>query len=313
MSNIVDGKDKLFKDLLKMLSGGSSNDVKIVLEDGEILANKDVLSARCDYFATCFSKFKFTEGETDTVDLSYCSKVLMEKIIHYLFSGRMELQDLSLSDLIKMMNMASMLLLDELLHGTELFVLASVIPESGVNCGSIPELVEGLMMADQYMLEGIKNSLVLEIFLSLKDVPHIPEVVQDSEAFKRLPVNLLKDVLQWDDKFTTEYVFRFYPTTKERFDAFVYWLSENECDDEDKREITDSFTFDNFTGQELMTDVRQSGLFSIKKIDDRMMKILKDKDDSLKAKDEKISNKRKEIMTLKKEVKKLKGNSAKKM
>ena len=55
-----------------------------------------------------------------------------------------------------------------------------------------------------------------------------------------------------------------------------------------------------------MTDVRQSGLFSIKMIDDRMMKILKDKDDSLKAKDEKISNKRKEIMTLKKEVKKLK-------
>ena len=55
MSNIVNGNDKLVQDLLGMLSRGSSNDVKIILEDEEILANKDVLSARCDYFATCFS------------------------------------------------------------------------------------------------------------------------------------------------------------------------------------------------------------------------------------------------------------------
>ena len=68
MSNIVNGNDKLVQDLLSMLSSGSSNDVKIILEDGEILANKDVLSARCDYFATCFSNRepKFTEGETNT-------------------------------------------------------------------------------------------------------------------------------------------------------------------------------------------------------------------------------------------------------
>ena len=141
MSNIVNGNDKLVQDLLSMLSSGSSNDVKIILEDGEILANKDVLSARCDYFATCFSNRepRFTEGETNTVDFSHCSKVVMEKIVHFLFSGKIELQDLSLTELIKMMSMASMMLLNELLTGIQDFVLA-FLPDTGVNCGSIPDL-----------------------------------------------------------------------------------------------------------------------------------------------------------------------------
>ena len=267
MSNIVDGKDKLSKDLFKMLLGGSSNDVKIVLEDGDILANKDVLSARCDYFAICFSKFKFTEGKTDTVDLSYCSKVIMEKIIHYLFSGRMELQDLSLSELIKMMNMASMLLLDELLTGTEKFVLG-FLPDTGVNCGSLPDLVEGLILVDQFKLQSIKDALVLELHLSLMDVVHIPDVVQESEAFKHLPVNLLKDVLQGD---LYEYVaIDSLPTEKEKVNASVYWLSENECDDQDKRKIKNLFDLDDFTEQELLADVKRSGLFSIQEIDNKV-------------------------------------------
>ena len=81
MSNIVNRRDGLIADLMKMIATGSSSDVKIVLEDGEIFANKDVLSARCAYFATCFSnnKRKFIEGETNEVNFSHCSKVIMEE------------------------------------------------------------------------------------------------------------------------------------------------------------------------------------------------------------------------------------------
>ena len=63
-------------------------------------------------------------------------------------------------------------------------------------------------------------------------------------------------------------------TTKEEFDAFVFWLSENECSDEDKQEIVDSFYFDDFTVKELLTDVRRSGLYSIEKIDTQVLEIL---------------------------------------
>ena len=52
MSSIINFGDKFKSDILAMTTSGTSNDVKIVLEDGEILANKDVLCARSEYFST---------------------------------------------------------------------------------------------------------------------------------------------------------------------------------------------------------------------------------------------------------------------
>ena len=72
MTSIVNRRDGFISDIMKMITSGTSNDDKIVLEDGEILDNKDVLSARSDYFATMFSnnsnkEIKFVEGETKGV------------------------------------------------------------------------------------------------------------------------------------------------------------------------------------------------------------------------------------------------------
>ena len=89
-THIVDGKDKFMEDILQLLKRGSPNDVRIILKDGEILAHKDILSTRCPFFSTMFSnnevdnEAKFTEGETNSVDMSHCSKVIMERIVHYL-------------------------------------------------------------------------------------------------------------------------------------------------------------------------------------------------------------------------------------
>ena len=306
-----------------MITSGTSNDVKIVVEDGEILANKDVLTARNDYFATMLSnrsnkEIKFVEGETSTVTFDYCSKAIMEKIIQYLFSGSMTLHDLSLPDLLKMMNMTNMMMVGDLRDDIQEYVL-ELIPDSGVNCGSIPELVESLILAEKFEMETIKEALKFELFRSLKDISHIPEVVQNSEAFKSLPVNLVKEIFleafdqevsviiendenydedndeDNDEDYNEDYNEESdedtdeesdeedevkdsrMPTTKEGFDAFVFWLTENECSDEDKREIADSFDFSDFTGKELLTDVRRSGLYSIEKIDTRVLEILEKK------------------------------------
>ena len=67
-------KDMLAKDLLRMLEQGSPNDIKLKLSDGEMSANKDILMARSDYFATIISNNSFIEGETSSVDMSHCSK-----------------------------------------------------------------------------------------------------------------------------------------------------------------------------------------------------------------------------------------------
>ena len=309
----------MISDLMNMIVTGTSNDVKIVLEDGEIYANKDVLSARCAYFATCFSnnKIKFIEGETSSVTFSHCSQIIMEKIIKYLFSGEMKLDDLLLADLLKMMNMTKMIMLDNLLEDVQIF-LAKYIEDSGVNLGTLPELVNGLILAEQFKLEIAKDAIVLELVRSLKDIPHIPDVVLNWEAFKNLPVNLVKDIFLTDDCGGV------FPSSKQRLDAFVFWLTENECSDDDKRIITDSFNFCAFKVVELLTDVRSSaGLYSMEKIDRRVLelhrrdqrtlvlkakqlidktKALNEKDDQIARKDEEIRKKRKEIRKLSKTI-----------
>ena len=240
----------------------------------------------------------------------------MQKIINYLFSGKIELQDLSLTDLIKLMKMASMMVLDELLAGTQSFVLG-FLPNIRVNYGSIPELLDALIMAEQFHLTKIKHAIDHELYRVLKDIPHIPEVVQDSEAFKRLPVDLLKNLLVggYDDDdndgqdYPFDYPFNYDegPSAKDTFDAFVFWLSGNEIKEKEKKLILDNFKLDDFTGEELL-DVRKSGLFSIEEIDEQLTEILKADDVGLFV----LNAKDKEIDSLKKEVKKLKEGLAKK-
>ena len=58
----------------------------------------------------------------------------------------------------------------------------------------------------------------------------------------------------------------------------MVWLSENEVTNEERNEITDSLHFDDFTAEELMTSVRDSGLYSGSKIDKRVLEIVKEKD-----------------------------------
>ena len=80
------------------------------------------------------------------------------------------------------------------------------------------------------------------------------------------------------------------PTTKDTFDAFVIWYSKNKlkCSDQDRRDIADSFDLDDFTGVELLTDVRKSGLFSVEIIDTRVLNILNVQQKEIKLSDMRI-------------------------
>ena len=309
MTGLINSGKKFKSDILKMMINGTSNDVKIVLEDGEILANKDVLCARSEYFATMLSnsssnkEVKFIEGETKTVDMVYCSKIIMEKIIKYMFSGDMVLNDLSFGNLLKMMNMTSMMMLVDIHVNVKDYVL-DLIPEY-----NIPDLVDGLVLAEGFNLQIVKKSIVKDLYSNLSFIP-----VQN---FKMLPINLVKDILlpldeddnedkdldkdkdeddededdddedddeenlgddeenEEDDEVSADDT-----DDADRFSAFVFWLSGNDCSDEDKKEIKDSIDLKKscFTADKLLTDVRQSGLFSIKEVDDRLLDIIRKKE-----------------------------------
>ena len=67
--------------------------------------------------------------------------------------------------------------------------------------------------------------------------------------------------------------------------AFTVWLSENEVTKDERKEIADIF---DFTFEELMTSVRDSGLYPASKIDQRVLEIVKEKDLKIKDQDLKI-------------------------
>ena len=102
-----DDKDQFAEDILRMLYQGSFNDVRIRLSDGEIVANNYILVVRSEYFATMFSHSKFIEGETGSVDMSHCSKAVMERIIKFFFSGEISFNDLPLGELLELSRMSA--------------------------------------------------------------------------------------------------------------------------------------------------------------------------------------------------------------
>ena len=264
-----------------MLEQGSFNDVKIKLRDGEIDANKDILIARNDYFATMFSNNKFIEGKTNLVDMSHCSKAVMEKIVKFLFSGTVTFDGLSLAQLLELTHVSEMMLLDEFKGEVENYLLQTF----AFHRVNLSELILGLKIADTYNLASLASYITRRVFFNLKDIPND---VESSDSFKSLSFHLMREIV-------LSCVYNSYmrrrrdqPTTKQVFDAYMVWLSENEVTKEDRNEIADGLNFEDFTLEELMNSVRDSGLYSGSKIDERVLELVKKKDNLLIEKDLKI-------------------------
>ena len=293
-----DDRDQFAEDILKMLESGSPNDVKIILSDGNIFANKDILMARSEYFRTMLSNNKFIEGETSTVDMSHCRKAVMEKIIKFLFIGAVTFTDLSLIQHLELFHMAKMMLLEKFQEQLEEYVINDVIIESGDDVEFLRELISALKIANQYNLEDIKFYIIERILFSFDDILSDAE---SSNSFKSLPFSLIREINQFVLPLTC---LGGQPNLKLRFDSFIIWLSENEITEEQKDEIVESFEFEGFTVEELMTSIRDSGLYPANKIDQRVLvlfkeqsnlleekeKSLKEKDKLLKAKNSLLSN-----------------------
>ena len=80
------------------------------------------------------------------------------------------------------------------------------------------------------------------------------------------------------------------PSTKQKFDAFLFWLSENDCSEDEKKEIVDSFDLDNFTAEKLLKDVRLSGLYSISTICSKAIDIVAEKNHQIRQLEENIDH-----------------------
>ena len=98
--NDIDG---VIKDLISNLQIPELCDVKIICSDGEVPANKSLLSMRSQYFLSMFSSNNnFVESQDGIVKLPY-SKAVMEKVILYNCSGKLDCDDLALGSLLDLL------------------------------------------------------------------------------------------------------------------------------------------------------------------------------------------------------------------
>ena len=89
------------------------------------------------------------------------------------------------------------------------------------------------------------------------NVEMIKEILLFKHKFKYDPANPTATVKKWEQ-----------PSSKAKFRFFQDWYLKNQdCKEEEKKIILDSINLEDFTGEELLTEVKKSGLFSEEEID----------------------------------------------
>lgn len=81
---MVDHSSDVIADLLKVLRHGSQNNITINCLDGEIIANKDILCLRSEYFRVMFS-CDMKETMEGVVNMKHTHKRAMKIVIEYIF------------------------------------------------------------------------------------------------------------------------------------------------------------------------------------------------------------------------------------
>ena len=82
---VLDEREPVVSNLKQALPA----DVRMKVSDGEVWANKALLSANSEYFSAMLDEEKFKEGQEGVGDLEKYSKEVATKLIHYFYSGEM--------------------------------------------------------------------------------------------------------------------------------------------------------------------------------------------------------------------------------
>ena len=277
----MDFKEDLSRDMMRMLSIGSTNDVKITLDDGEIWANRVSLAFRCEYFVVT------NQESSGDIRIEDCSKEVMQRIIEFLFSGVMRFKDLGLLQLLELDNQVRKLMLrDDMRLKIEDYIRDDVISsanwERGEDGVSPLDLILGIKNAENLNLDEIKRSLTKEIGENLTTFivkPEDPEDIAGLEAFAKLPFGTLREILiNCKEKIDTtrrNKSKRYLNTVL--FGCFWDWLKNNKggCSDEDKKEILEMVSLDLVPLYPLIRIVKPSGLFPKDEVDKKIIDFAK--------------------------------------
>ena len=280
--------EEVSNDMLKMLKDGSSNDVKIILDDGELLANKDVLAARCEYFAATFRWNNKNNNESGKIRIEDCSKKVMQRIVEFLFTGVLKFKDLDMLSLTSLIDQIRKLVLGvDLQESVENYLLnfqaddsIIAVKEQDLTLLS-PYLISTYQHAYDLNLEKIQNKLALFIAFIINCSENLLEEV--NQKVVDLPMTLFRDILRChplicqivNNLQSNPNLQHDIPTmslrqmNKRIFQFFVAWYEKNKdgCSKADKDEMMQFIPLDKFLLSDLIKIVKPSGLFPDKEVD----------------------------------------------
>ena len=258
--------NELSKDLLAHLQDPEFHDIKIEASDREVPASKTIISMRSQYFRSMFSaNNNFVESSTGTVKLPY-RKVVIEKVVTYLYSGEMDCEDLSLRSLLDLLELLNIMNLPGKYSVVEAFTVKNVIYEKY-------PLVDCLKSLDECSKMGLKS--VGETLLA-----HLGRnfrYICEREEVGYLSLEMISRLLK-EKKEEGNAIFRM-KTYLTRLKVTSKKLVE---ETKDKMLNYLDLDLEEFTHKELASpDVRNSGLYDIDKIMERMKKLFEEKEDDI--------------------------------
>ena len=256
----------VLNDLLKL-----PDNVLIVCDDGEVRANMELLSVRSDFFSRGFNNPGFMESQNKSIRMKGCSKAAMETVKTYLYTGKMNFEELCTSTLLYIMNVSREILIEEALFNCiESYFTGSTEEKGGIR--SIRAISPRcFVLVERFRLDNLWDVFLkafnLQILdLTIKAMDRIKKIFM--KDLKSSPLNIMKKILL--SGIGADYTGDMLKSlTKGRFECFLAWYEANEeiCSEEDKKEILQSFNFDHFTGEELVNVVGRSGLLPREEVD----------------------------------------------
>ena len=264
----ADFKEDFNQGMLRMLSQGSSNDVRIILSDGEITANKDVLAVQCECFAANFRWKKETKDDFDHIDNRDCSKKVMERIIKFLFTGTIRFKDLGILQLVELLNQVKKLLL----CGNLQFLIKSYIKDdvlsletlqnkNNQNSNMFIDVIRGLHYVDRYALDCVKSSMIRGLGALLNKFSRDNEAIS---AFSILPCHIVEELFSRWSRLSRKKASPRIQTLigSAQFRCLLALCNQNkDLSQEDKKKILETIDLDSLSGADLFQLVKASGLF----------------------------------------------------
>jgi len=255
----VNHEAKLLEKITNLMTNDSFNDVRIRMSNGvQVEANKVILAAMSDFFNEKLQE-NVTKDQFLEIDLEISStKEMLELVMKYLYTGKMNFETLSLKDLLDLMNLLKFLDL-------EVFSEVEIFARNKIDDGefAFEQMLILSSTAEAYNFDDIVCAIRYNLHENISDISKLPEVKYlSSDTLEWLVQDPDKD---YDEDYDKE---KFFP----RFQTMTSWLESNEVEEDLKTTLLSFFDLERFTNSQLMSSVRESKLFAESSILDVLSK-----------------------------------------